>query len=76
MIERRFHRKIYSAAAVDGAVKTYARFAVVEVIDEENHRVVRITGKKPERERRIADELANYALGLTRQTAGGADAAR
>lgn len=76
MIERRFHHRIYPASAVDGAVKTYARFATLEVLDEENHRVVRVTAKKPERERRVANELANYALGLTRQTAGSADAAR
>lgn len=71
MIERRFHREVYPVTAVEGAVKTYARFASIEVVEEGNHRVVRVSAKKPERERRIADELANYALGLVREQAGG-----
>ena len=67
MTERRFHRDLYPAAAVDGAVKVYERFARFEVTDEGDHRVVRLTAKKPERERMIALELGNYALGLTRR---------
>lgn len=67
MIERRFHRDLYPTAAVDGAVKVFERFARFEVTDEGDHRVVRITAKKPERETKIALELGNYALGLTRQ---------
>jgi predicted GNAT family N-acyltransferase len=70
VIERRFHREVYPLAAVEGAVKTYARFASIEVVEAEQHRVVRVTTKKPERERRVADELANYALGLVREQAG------
>ena len=67
MIERRFHRELYPAAAVDGAVQVFARFAQFEVVDEGAHRVVRITAKRPDRERKIALELGNYALGLTRR---------
>ena len=69
MIERRFHRDLYPAAALASAVKVYERFARFEVADEGEHQVVRITAKKPERERLIALELGNYALGLTRKEA-------
>lgn len=66
MIERRFHRDLYPAAAVDGAVKVFAGFAGFAVVDEGDYRVVRITAKRPERERMVALELSNYALGLAR----------
>jgi len=69
LIARRFHREIYPATAVDGAVQVFAKFARFEVADEGEHRVVRITAKRPERELRIAQELGNYALGLTRREA-------
>ena len=67
MIERRFHRDLYPTAAIDGAVQVYERFARFELAEEGDYRVVRITAKKPEREQKIAQELGNYALGLTRQ---------
>jgi hypothetical protein len=67
VIERRFHRDLYPTAAVDGAVAVYARFARFEVAEEGDYRVVRVTAKKPERERMVALELGNYALGLTRR---------
>lgn len=67
MIERRFHRDLYPAASVDGAVKVFEKFARFEVADEGDYRVVRVTAKRPERELKVARELGNYALGLTRQ---------
>jgi len=67
VIERRFHRDLYPTAAVDGAVKVFERFARFEVVDEGDYRVVRVSAKRPERERKVALELGNYALGLTRQ---------
>lgn len=67
MIERRFHRDLYPSTAVDGAVKVFERFARFELVDDGDYRVVRITAKRPERERKVALELSNYALGLTRQ---------
>jgi hypothetical protein len=69
VIERRFHRDLYPAAAVAGAVKVYERFARFELADDGDHQVLRITAKRPERERQIALELGNYALGLTRKEA-------
>jgi hypothetical protein len=67
VIERRFHRDLYPSTAVDGAVKVFERFARFELADDGDYRVVRITAKRPERERKVALELSNYALGLTRQ---------
>lgn len=67
MIERRFHRELYPIAAIDGAVQVFARFARFEQADEGDYRVVRITAARPERERKVALELSNYALGLTRR---------
>lgn len=69
MTERRFHKAIYPAAAVDGAVKTFERFAAITVREEGDHRVVSVDAAKPERALRVARELANYALGLVREVA-------
>lgn len=66
----RLHRDLYSAHVVEKAVAVYARFAEIVVRDEEHHRVVSVTAKSPARERTIALELANYALGLTQQEGG------
>lgn len=65
MIELRFHRELYDGKSVDEALKTFAKFATFEQAEETSHWIVRITGKDEARERRIADELANFALGLT-----------
>lgn len=65
MIELRFHREVYRGEAVDEAIKVYQRFATFERAEEEDRWVVRITANRPEREKRIAAELGNYALGLT-----------
>jgi hypothetical protein len=67
VIERRFHRDLYPSTAVDGAVKVFERFARFDLVDDGDYRVVRITAKRPERERKVALELGNYALGLTRR---------
>jgi hypothetical protein len=65
--ELRFHREIYAGTAVDAALKVYARYGRFERAEEPTHWVVRVTTKDPVRERRVARELANYALGLTRR---------
>ena len=77
MIEVRLHRGLYPAAAVDEAVKVYGPHATLERCDEAEHWGVRVTAPEtssPSRERRVAGELANYALGLTarERTGGGA----
>ena len=48
-------------------MKVYERFARFELVDDGDHRVVRVTAKRPEREKKIVLELGNYALGLTRR---------
>jgi hypothetical protein len=65
VIELRFHREIYTGEAVDEAIKRLARFAAFDRVAEPTHWVVRVTAHKPARERQIAGELANHALGLT-----------
>jgi hypothetical protein len=65
MRELRLRRALYRAAAVEEAVGIYATYATLERCDDEGHWGVRISGPSAERERRIAGELANYALGLT-----------
>lgn len=67
MIERRFHRSIYDLRAVEGAVKALERFAALAVAEEGEHHVVRVTAKSAARERKVANELCNHALGLARK---------
>lgn len=65
MRELRFHRELYRGESVDEAIKIYDRFATLERAEEETHWVVRVSSDSAVRERRVADELSNYALGLT-----------
>jgi hypothetical protein len=65
LIELRLHRDLYEGNAVDGALKVYAPHATLEQAEAPAHWIVRVTARSPERERRVAGELANYALGLT-----------
>lgn len=66
----RFHREIYRGEYVDEAVKVYQRFASFTTREEAEHWVVEVAGRTPERERQVALELANYALGLTIKNRG------
>lgn len=61
----RLHRDLYQGAALDQALGIYAEHGTFARKDEPGHWVVEITARSPERERRIAGELGNYALGLT-----------
>lgn len=65
MTELRFHRDVYRGEAVDAATKVYEKFATLTLREDDQHWVVDVAGKTPGRERRVAGELANYALGLT-----------
>lgn len=71
MREVRFHRELYRGELVDQAIKVYERYASIERAEDGSYWVARIGASSPERERRVADELANYALGLTVQQRGG-----
>jgi hypothetical protein len=70
LIELRFHREIYRGTSLDEAVKVFAAYATFELKEEPEHWLVRISAAAPERERRIAGELGNYALGLTVKAGG------
>ena len=65
MKELRLHRDVYRGTAVDEAIKVFASYATFELASDASHWTVRIAGKSPARERGVAGELANYALGLT-----------
>lgn len=65
MIELAFHKDLYDAGALGEATTTYARFGTLEQVDDGARWLVRVTAGSPARERRIADELSNFALGLT-----------
>lgn len=75
MTELRLHRALYRGTSIDEAVKVYGPYGSFELAEEADYWKVRVTAKSPERERRIAGELANYALGLTVK-AGGSEARR
>jgi hypothetical protein len=68
--ELRFHRELYAGAAIDEAVKVYARFATFELSEESAHWVVRVSAKSEARAVQVARELANYALGTTIRARG------
>jgi len=61
----RFHRTIYDGKAVDEAVKRFSGFAAFELVEEPQHWVVTLSAGDGARERQIAGELGNFALGLT-----------
>lgn len=65
MRELRFHRTLYRGESVDEAIKVFDRHAKIGRAEEDEHWVVTIESGSAARERRIADELANFALGLT-----------
>ena len=66
MIELRFHRDLYRGESVDAAAKTLAPYATtIDRAEEPSHWVLRVTAATPERERRVAGEIANRALGIT-----------
>lgn len=65
MRELRFHRELYRGESVDEAIGVYARFAKITPVEEDDYWLVQVEAGSPKREIQIADELANYALGLT-----------
>ena len=65
MTELRLHRELYDGAALDAALAVFAPHGALERRDQPSHWVVEITALSPERERKIAGALGNYALGLT-----------
>ena len=70
MTELRFHRQIYRGTAVDEAVKRFAAFASFDLREETDYWIVQLVARDPEKEKKIAGELGNWALGLTVQKRG------
>jgi hypothetical protein len=68
MRELRFHRSIYAGEAIDAALQRFEGFATFEREIDGEHFVVRVNGAADER--RLAGELANFALGLTVEQGG------
>jgi hypothetical protein len=68
--ELRMHRQLYSSTAVNEAVRLYSDFAGVELAEESEHFIARVTDDDPARERLVSGELANAALGLTLEERG------
>jgi hypothetical protein len=68
VIELRLHKDVYDGAVVDAAMKAYARYARLEAIEEPQHWVVRVNAATPARERTVAGELGNHALGASAAT--------
>ena len=69
-IDLRFHRTLYAGPAIDEAVKVFAAHGEFHLSQEPDAWVVRMRALKAARTRRLAHELANYALGLTVQRGG------
>jgi hypothetical protein len=68
VIELRFSRELYLGTAVDEAVKQFAGLAEFELVQEDDAWVVVVRGKDEKRERKVAGELGNFALGITVQS--------
>lgn len=68
----RLHRALYASSAIEQAIELYAPHAEIARAEEGDHVVLSIASPRPGRAERVARELANYALGLTVQTRGGA----
>ncbi|MCA9650463.1 MAG: hypothetical protein H6712_12855 [Myxococcales bacterium] len=65
MKELRFHRELYPGEAVDSALRTFEGWAELRREQTPTHWIVRVTARSAAAERKIAGELANFALGLT-----------
>lgn len=68
--ELRFHREVYPGEHVDEAAKRFEKFAKLERREEAEHWVIAVSCKTPARERQVAGELGNWALGLVAQKRG------
>ncbi|MBO6937617.1 MAG: hypothetical protein JJ863_21790 [Deltaproteobacteria bacterium] len=65
MRELRFAKDLYEGTQVDAAVKVFERFGKLSTAEEADAWIVTVDAPSDARVRRLAGELANYALGLT-----------
>ena len=66
----RFAKELYRGEHVDEALKLFERYGTLERAEEDDAWVVKIEAGSRAKERRLAGEIANYALGLTVQHRG------
>lgn len=64
MRELRFAKMVYLGEDIDAALGVYERFGKLEREDDATHWIVRVSAASPAKERTLAGELCNYALGL------------
>ena len=69
-IDLRFHRDLYAGPAIDEAVKVFARFGEFHLTEAPDAWCLRMRALRPAQTKKLAHELANYALGLTVQRGG------
>ena len=65
MRELRFAKDLYEGTQVDAAVKVFERFGDLKTAEADDAWVVTVEASSDARVRRLAGEIANYALGLT-----------
>lgn len=65
MRELRFAKDLYEGTQVDAAVKVFERFGELSTSEADDAWVVGVKASSEARARRLAGEIANYALGLT-----------
>jgi hypothetical protein len=70
--ELRFDKTLYEGTQVDAALEVFGRFGSFERAEETDAWIVRIEAGSKARERRLAGEIGNYALGLTMKSRRGA----
>ena len=71
MIELSFPVDLYAEAAVVEAIRAYHEVAECELTRSRDRCVVRVSSTTGADEQLLADELGNYALGLTVERHGG-----
>ncbi len=64
-IELQFDPELYVGEAIDEAVKLYGEFGQFELSRQADAYVVRVTSTSEHSAQMLADELCNYALGIT-----------
>lgn len=65
MRDLRFPKELYPGEHVDQALKLFERYGTIERAEEDDAWVVHIEASSRAKARRLAGEIANYALGLT-----------
>ncbi len=70
MRELRFSKELYLGEQVDAALNVYSRFGRIERAEDEGAWIVRVEAATRAKERRLAGEIGNYALGATIRARG------